>query len=98
VYCQERSPALFVQAMAPSSKVPFFLGGAFSSPGALRLWPVARVAGALSRGDAALFLRFPAPSYREKIWDHAAGAVIVREAGGAITDAGGAPLDFSNGR
>ena len=52
----------------------------------------------MSRGDAALFLRFPAPSYREKIWDHAAGAVIVQEAGGAITDAGGAPLDFSNGR
>ena len=56
------------------------------------------VAGALSRGDAALFLRFPAPTYREKIWDHAAGASIVLEAGGAITDAGGAPLDFSKGR
>jgi len=56
------------------------------------------IAGALSRGDAALFLRFPAASYREKIWDHAAGAVIVTEAGGAITDAGGAPLDFSRGR
>lgn len=54
-------------------------------------------AGALSRGDTALFLRFPAASYREKIWDHAAGAVIVREAGGAIT-AGGASLDFSRGR
>lgn len=55
-------------------------------------------AGALSRGDAALFLRFPAATYREKIWDHAAGAVIVTEAGGSISDAGGAPLDFSKGR
>ena len=55
-------------------------------------------AGALSRGDAELFLRFPAASYREKIWDHAAGAVIVTEAGGRITDAAGAPLDFSRGR
>jgi len=54
--------------------------------------------GALSRGDAELFLRFPAASYREKIWDHAAGAVIVTEAGGRITDAAGEPLDFSRGR
>lgn len=54
--------------------------------------------GALSRGDADLFLRFPAASYREKIWDHAAGAIIVTEAGGCISDASGAPLDFSKGR
>jgi 3'(2'), 5'-bisphosphate nucleotidase / inositol polyphosphate 1-phosphatase len=60
--------------------------------------PWSECPGALSRGDAALFLRFPAPSYREKIWDHASGSIIVQEAGGAITDAGGAPLDFSNGR
>lgn len=54
--------------------------------------------GALSRGDADLFLRFPAASYREKIWDHAAGAIIVTEAGGRISDASGAPLDFGKGR
>ena len=55
-------------------------------------------AGALARGDACLFLRFPAADYREKIWDHAAGAVIVTEGGGRITDGSGAPLDFARGR
>lgn len=54
--------------------------------------------GALSRGDASVFMRFPPSTYREKIWDHAAGAVIVEEAGGCITDALGNQLDFSKGR
>lgn len=60
--------------------------------------PPACHAGALARGDACLFLRFPAPDYREKIWDHAAGAVIVTESGGRISDGSGAPLDFGRGR
>lgn len=54
--------------------------------------------GALSRGDAAVFMRFPPAAYREKIWDHAAGVCIVEEAGGRVTDAAGKPLDFSQGR
>ncbi|CAL5228744.1 g11929 [Coccomyxa viridis] len=54
--------------------------------------------GALARGDAAINLRFPHKSYREKIWDHVAGALIVEEAGGKISDASGAPLDFGKGR
>ncbi|KAG5538869.1 hypothetical protein RHGRI_019419 [Rhododendron griersonianum] len=33
--------------------------------------------GALSRGDGAIYLRFPHNGYREKIWDHAAGAIVV---------------------
>lgn len=36
-------------------------------------------------------------SYREKVWDHAAGYVIVTEAGGQVSDAEGRPLDFSQG-
>lgn len=43
-------------------------------------------------------MRYPPSTYREKIWDHAAGSIIVTEAGGRITDASGAPLDFSKGR
>jgi hypothetical protein len=35
---------------------------------------------------------------REKIWDHAAGMVILEEAGGVVSDAAGHPLDFSQGR
>ncbi|KAL6551957.1 hypothetical protein OROGR_008111 [Orobanche gracilis] len=54
--------------------------------------------GALSRGDGAIYLRFPRNGYREKIWDHAAGYIVVAEAGGVVTDAAGNPLDFSKGR
>ena len=34
-------------------------------------------------------MRFPQKGYREKIWDHCAGAVIVEEAGAIISDAAG---------
>ncbi|KAK1602488.1 hypothetical protein QYE76_071977 [Lolium multiflorum] len=54
--------------------------------------------GALARGDGAIYLRFPYKGYREKIWDHAAGAIVVTEAGGLVTDASGNDLDFSKGR
>ncbi|KAL5982705.1 hypothetical protein ACLOJK_016781 [Asimina triloba] len=53
---------------------------------------------ALARGDGAIYLRFPHKGYREKIWDHAAGCIVVTEAGGIATDAAGNPLDFSSGR
>ncbi|XP_065874104.1 3'(2'),5'-bisphosphate nucleotidase 1 [Euphorbia lathyris] len=54
--------------------------------------------GALSRGDGAIYLRFPRAGYREKIWDHAAGCIVVTEAGGVAADAAGKALDFSRGR
>jgi 3'(2'), 5'-bisphosphate nucleotidase len=57
--------------------------------------------GAVARGDAILYLRLPSPKspdYREKIWDHAAGSIVVEEAGGRVTDMHGKPLDFSGGR
>lgn len=53
--------------------------------------------GAVASGEAALYLRLPSPKYpdyREKIWDHAAGAIVVEEAGGKVTDMHGKPLDF----
>jgi len=53
---------------------------------------------AVGRGDAALYLRLPSPDqpdYREKIWDHAAGSLVVEEAGGRVTDMYGKPLDFA---
>jgi 3'(2'), 5'-bisphosphate nucleotidase len=53
--------------------------------------------GAVAAGEAALYLRLPSPKYpdyREKIWDHAAGAIVVEEAGGKVTDMHGKPLDF----
>ncbi|KAI3984061.1 hypothetical protein MKX01_035188 [Papaver californicum] len=54
--------------------------------------------GALARGDGAIYLRFPHKGYREKIWDHAAGCIVVTEAGAVVTDAAGKPLDFSKGK
>lgn len=54
--------------------------------------------GALSRGDASIFMRFPPDTYREKIWDHVAGVIVLEEAGGVVTDALGNSLDFSQGR
>jgi len=54
---------------------------------------------AVARGDASIYLRLPTSAeYREKIWDHAAGAIVVQEAGGTVTDAFGKPLDFTHGR
>jgi 3'(2'), 5'-bisphosphate nucleotidase len=56
--------------------------------------------GIVARGDAALYLRLPSsknPGYRENIWDHAAGALIITEAGGRVTDIHGRPLDFVSG-
>ena len=54
--------------------------------------------GVIAAGRASAFMRFPDVSYEEKIWDHAAGAIIMAEAGGVVTDAAGKPLDFSKGR
>ncbi|CAM8882551.1 unnamed protein product [Rhodiola kirilowii] len=52
---------------------------------------------AIARGDAEIFMKFARAGYKEKIWDHAAGVLIVQEAGGVVTDAGGRPLNFSRG-
>lgn len=53
----------------------------------------------IARGAGDVYLRLPVrKDYEEKIWDHAAGDLIVREAGGEVTDANGKRLDFSQGR
>lgn len=55
--------------------------------------------GVVARGDAELYLRLPTrPGYQEKVWDHAAGVLVVEEAGGVVTDVDGRPLDFRQGR
>lgn len=62
----------------------------------LRVYSMVKYA-AIARGDAEIFMKFARTGYREKIWDHAAGVIIVEAAGGVVTDAGGRPLDFSKG-
>ena len=50
-------------------------------------------------GDVLLRLLSPSrPDYREKVWDQAAGSIVIEEAGGRVTDLDGKPLDFSQGR
>ncbi|PQO42009.1 3'(2'),5'-bisphosphate nucleotidase [Blastopirellula marina] len=52
----------------------------------------------VARGEAEIYLRLPTkPGYVEKIWDHAAGCLVIEEAGGTVTDVHGYPLDFSKG-
>ena len=55
----------------------------------------------LAAGEGELILRLISPrrpDYVERIWDQAAGAIIVEEAGGRVTDLTGEPLDFRAGR
>ena len=60
----------------------------------------------VARGDASIYLRLPTAGididepdrYVEKNWDHAAGSIIIEEAGGSVSDVYGKKLDFSRGR
>lgn len=56
--------------------------------------------GAIARGEADLYLRLPtgaSAERRENIWDHAAGVLVLEEAGGRVTDLWGKPLNFGCG-
>lgn len=53
----------------------------------------------VASGGADIYMRLPTRAdYVERIWDHAAGALVVAEAGGTVTDIRGHPLDFRHGR
>jgi len=53
----------------------------------------------VARGDAEIYMRLPIGNgYVERIWDHAAGALLLTEAGGKVTDCRGKFLDFSRGK
>ena len=53
----------------------------------------------VARGEGDVYLRLPTKKdYREKIWDHAGGVLVVEEAGGKVTDIDGKPLEFTHGR
>lgn len=53
----------------------------------------------VARGQADAYLRLPTKEgYVERIWDHAAGSLIAIEAGAAVSDARGMPLDFARGK
>ncbi|MBK8407598.1 MAG: 3'(2'),5'-bisphosphate nucleotidase [Sandaracinaceae bacterium] len=98
---QEASQARFCESVEAghsdqdqSAQIAQALG--ITAPG-LRMDSQAKYAG-LARGDASIYLRLPTrKDYQEKIWDHAAGLIVVEEAGGRVTDVRGAPLDFGRG-
>ncbi len=55
----------------------------------------------LAAGQGEIYLRLLSssrPDYREKIWDQAAGSIVIEESGGRVTDLDGKTLDFSRGR
>jgi 3'(2'), 5'-bisphosphate nucleotidase len=53
----------------------------------------------VAMGQADIYLRLPVNDlYQEKIWDHAAGNILVSEAGGQVSDINGQPLNFGIGR
>lgn len=55
----------------------------------------------LAAGQAEVYVRLLSPQqpdYKERIWDQAAGSLLVEEAGGRVTDLDGQPLDFTAGR
>ncbi|GLT77899.1 hypothetical protein SLA2020_494540 [Shorea laevis] len=96
------NPALatFCEPVEKSNSSHSFTAGLAHSVGLrkqpLRVYSMVKYA-AIARGDAEIFMKFARTGYKEKIWDHAAGVVIIQEAGGVVTDAGGCPLDFSKG-
>ncbi|XP_022715958.1 PAP-specific phosphatase HAL2-like [Durio zibethinus] len=96
------NPALatFCEPFEKSNSSHSFTAGLAHSVGLrkqpLRVYSMVKYA-AIARGDAEIFMKFARTGYKEKIWDHAAGVIIIQEAGGVVTDAGGSPLDFSKG-
>ncbi|TYI96445.1 hypothetical protein E1A91_D01G073400v1 [Gossypium mustelinum] len=94
------SQATFCEPVEKANSNHLFTEGLASSIGLknrpMRVHSMVKYA-AIARGDAEVYIKFARSGYKEKIWDHAAGVVIVEEAGGVVTDAGGRPLDFSRG-
>lgn len=53
---------------------------------------------AVADGRAEVYLRQSrSEEYKERVWDHAAGVLIVQEAGGRVTDLHGKPIEFNHG-
>ncbi|MBZ0309097.1 MAG: inositol monophosphatase family protein [Anaerolineae bacterium] len=54
--------------------------------------------GLVAAGRVTCYFRItPQADYHERVWDHAAGAILVQEAGGMVSDFSGLPLDFDQG-
>ena len=81
-------------------QIDHFVGALGASAEQVRMDSQAKYA-LLASGAGEIYLRLLSPSqpeYRERIWDQAAGSLILEEAGGRISDLDGKKLDFSRGR
>jgi 3'(2'), 5'-bisphosphate nucleotidase len=91
-FCESVEPGHTAQGL--SGKVALALG---IHREALRMDSQAKYA-VVARGEAEIYLRLPAKfGYKEKIWDHAGGVLVVEEAGGIVSDVTGKPLEFNHG-
>lgn len=92
-------PDLFCQSYEESHTSPEIASrvaeilGVESSP--LRIGGQGKYA-AVARGRSAVYMRISTKP--QNVWDHAAGCIVVTEAGGVVSDTDGNPLDFSSGR
>ena len=99
-FAQARILRSFEAAHTNVSQVDQFAEKLGITAEALRLDSQAKYA-LLANGQGEILLRLLSPGrrdYREKIWDQAAGLIILEEAGGRITDLDGKKLDFTQGR
>ena len=82
-----------------ATRVALLLSLGWALPGVPAALAADREVTVVARGEASIYLRLPRDtSYREKVWDHAAGSLVLEEAGGRVSDLDGRPLDFSGGR
>ncbi|KAL3850765.1 hypothetical protein ACJIZ3_012647 [Penstemon smallii] len=92
--------ATFCEPVERSNSDHSFAAGVANTVGLrkkpLRVYSMVKYA-AIARGEAEIYMKFARSGYKEKIWDHAAGVLLVQEAGGVVSDAGGRSLDFSKG-
>ena len=85
------------EAHSDQSATARVLAAINAEPEPLRLDSQAKYA-VVARGQADAYLRLPTrKGYVERIWDHAAGAVVAQECGCTVSDIAGRPLDFSRG-
>ncbi len=90
----------FESAHTDVSKIDEFSAALGSRAEPVRMDSQAKYA-VLASGAGEIILRLLSPrqpNYQEKIWDQAAGSLVLEEAGGRISDLHGKPLDFSAGR
>ena len=86
------------KAHSSTSATDLVIAKVGADPNVLRLDSSAKYA-VVARCQADAYLRLPTRAdYIERIWDHAAGVAVAREAGCVVSDIDGKTLDFAHGR